>query len=309
MEFKREFPEEAIEQLMKEDLFKGKLKNDITKGNDQNKIHCVFPAIRNNLIDFYWGGGNLFSYTLDKGFATHRKYAAVLLNNGNNTDKDYIQETSLENGEVRLIKNFREDYNRIKENCKLYSGKEALGVSSLYERFSCASSSASKVVVLDIEASFARNDNEGDSRDGSKRKKQDRIDLVIFDLESRTIRFVEAKHYDNTELRSKETPAVVNQMEKYSKQIEKREKEILKAYKNHVNIINSLFRSENPLPDPETVDTKPILFIFGFDDAQRNDRLRKEIEPKLEKNNLRFYCKGNVKNCDLLTLFTGGGKF
>ena len=308
MVFKRKFTKEAIEQLIKEDLFNEKLKNDVIKGD--GKTHCVFPAIRDNRIDFYWGGRNLFSYSLKSGFRSHHKYASVIFDEfgvPDNKKDSYIRELSLKNDSVRLIQNFSEGYDRIKENCRHYSGVEALGVSSLYERFSCAKSSTELgVVVLDIEASFTSNVNGGDSWGGSKRKKQDRIDLVIFDLKNSTLRFIEAKHYNNKEIRSDGTPAVVYQMEKYSKQIKDNKVDILEAYQNHVDIINILFRPNNKLHKPKYVEEEPILLIFGFDEAQRNHYLKKEIEPKLKRNNLRFYSIGEIKNSKLSTIFKGG---
>lgn len=71
---------------------------------------AVFPAIRNNRIDFYFGGGKLFSYENDD-FSTHYKYASVLVPK---RKSPYIKENKLK--DFRIIENYLEGYERIKEN-------------------------------------------------------------------------------------------------------------------------------------------------------------------------------------------------
>jgi hypothetical protein len=297
MSFIRKFSQEAIEALKREELFTEHLRHDIVVGKPRGnqKTHSfVFPAVRNERIDFYWGGGKLFSYGQSSGFTTHHKFASVLLGN---TEDDYISQASLQNGNMRLIKNFCEGYDRIKENCEQYSGLEALGVSSLYERFSCARKEASSsVVILDIEAHFEEDENTEESQ----------IDIVALDIKSGMIRFIEAKDYSNHEsLRSKsENFAVVDQMKKYAKQIKKNEKEILAAYQNHVKVINAVFATT--IPEPTHVDNEPILLIFGFDNEQKS-YLQEKIEHPLKKDNsLRIYSIGEIKDANLSVVFRGG---
>ena len=254
-------------------------------------------------MDFYWSGGKLFSYKPPSGrqkskFTTHHKFASVLLDNSKTKDgktKNYISETSLQNRRIRLIENFCEGYDRIKENCRRYSGLEALGVSSLYERFSCVRKErASSVVILDIEASFAK--------DGSMEK--DRIDIVALDTENKTIRFAEAKHYSNrASLRTSSGKSdVVDQMQGYVKQIEGNRKEILEAYKTHVRTISTLFSVG--IPEPAEIDLKPVLLIFGFDNEQQDYYLKDKIEKPLQADHgLRVYSIGDIKQCELSEVF------
>jgi hypothetical protein len=262
-----------IESLKQEPLFtKEYLLDDIEKGYLQGKRkRFVFPAVRNERIDFYLGGGKLFSYLKPPRdekhrFVTNHKYASVLC--GNKTD--YISEPTLQGSEIRLIKDFREGYKRIKENCEKYSGDEALGVSSLYERFSCAQKEKLPVVILDIEASFASAENQESSLADDENNTSDRIDIVSLDTESGMIRFIEAKHYSNRDsLRSKSgEPKVIGQMKRYAGQIENENKQsgILEAYREHVKVINELFSAQ--IPEPKSIDPKPILLIFGFDAEQ-----------------------------------------
>jgi len=305
MSFIREFSPMAIEALKEEPLFRDHLLADIVEGKPrgrQKKHSFVFPAVRNGRIDFYWGGGKLFSYKQSSGFTTHHKYASVLVRNKKD---DYVPETSLQKSEVRLIKDFSEGYERIKENCERYSRLEALGVSSLYERFSCARNEASSVVVLDIEASFAK--DEIQEQDWDESHGQDRIDIVSLDMESKMIRFIEAKHYSNHDsLRAEypREPKVVAQIEKYKAQIVAKEAEILEAYQNHVQVINALFSKK--IPKPLKVDTEPILLIFGFDKEQRDWYLKPIIENPLKDKGLRVYSIGDIKKSDLSVVHRGG---
>jgi hypothetical protein len=202
----------------------------------------------------------------------------------------------------RLIKDFCEGYDRIKENCNKYSGLEALGVSSLYERFSCARKGADSVVVLDIEASFAKEENENQKPDSNK-KKRNRIDIVLFDTESKGIRFVEAKHYSNGELRAKQgnAPDVIEQMKRYTELINDNQEPILKEYKKHVQKINKIFSVK--IPEPVLVDPTPLLLIFGFDQAQLDHYLKEKIEKPLKAKDLLVYSKGDIKTAELSTIF------
>lgn len=292
MPFFRRFS--AIESLKNEPLFAEHLFADIVIGKQrgrQKENRLVFPAVRDERIDFYWGGGKLFSYRPKSRFETHHKYASVIMDNTG----DYVSESALQNGKLRLIQNFCEGYERIKENCERYSGLEALGVSSLYERFSCAKNVASPVVILDIEASFAKDDSQ----------EKDRIDIVSLDTESGTIRFVEAKHYsNNASLRvSSGKPAVYTQMKRYADQIHRKSDAILEAYRNHVQVINALFSTK--IAQPIAIDPEPILLIFGFDTEQRA-YLKKEIITPMKDDGLRVYSIGEIKKSELSVVFRGG---
>jgi len=304
--FTRNFSQDAIKALKEELLFKDHLLRDIVEGQcrgRQKNRNFVFPAVRDERMDFYWNGGKLFSYKPPSGrqkskFVTHHKFASVLLDNSKTKDgktKNYISEITLQNRKIRLIENFCEGYDRIKENCRRYSGLEALGVSSLYERFSCARKErASFVVVLDIEASFAK--------DGSMEK--DRIDIVALDTENKTIRFAEAKHYSNrASLRtSSEKSDVVDQMQGYAEQIRNNRDVILQAYQAHVHVMNALFSAS--IPEPADVDTDPVLLIFGFDNEQQDYYLKDKIEKPLQVDHkLRVYSIGDIKQCELSEVF------
>lgn len=312
MTFMRRFSKEHIKKIQTLPLWKNCLLEDIV-GNTETK-RSVFPAIRKDRIDFYWGGGELFSYVPqnESGFSTHHKYASVLYPTPNEQNGLYVSESALKQ-DFRLISDFVEGYARIKENCARYSGLEAQGVASLYERFSCAKKNESPVVVLDIEVALKKEpslqtmDDTVIVNDG-QRAGQDRIDLLLFCTQTKMLRFFEAKHFSYTSaLRSKESgkEKVITQIKSYRNQLKREDKckKILSEYKEHVKIINELFSTD--LPYPEKIDREPKLLIFGFDSDQQQ-RLEKSTLNSLNGENVSSYAIGDITGCNIETLFKGG---
>lgn len=249
------------------------------------KDQIVFLAIRNNQIDLYHKGGRLFCFDRN-GFKTHLKYASVITTNG----KDYLTESELLG--YRLASDFESNYQRIKENCSNYSGVEALGVSDLYHKHSYLSDS--NVVVLDIEVSF---------ESLHKQKKQERIDILLYNKETQTLQFVEAKHYSNNEIWSKTAPEVISQIERYQLQIRERKSEILAEYSESIRALNRIFNLS--LLEPKDIEDKVTLLIFGFDNDQKNGRLKNLItENKKYYSGIKNYSIGNIKQIVTENLWT-----
>ena len=262
-----------LEKHIKEKLVKSRLWiNEIEK---DCKTQNVFFAIRDNQIDFYHKGGRLFCFD-NNDFKTHSKYASVITSDG----KDYLTEKELST--YKLSSNFQTNYTRIKENCSNYSGVEAAGISELYHKHSYLSKS--NVVVLDIEVSFESLNKSG---------KQDRIDVLLLNIETRTLQFVEAKHYSNSEIWSKSTPEVISQINRYETQINQRKTNILTEYIEYVKIINRVFGVS--LPEPIDIVPKVTLLVFGFDRDQKNGRLKNLIIDNGKYKGIKFYPIGNIK--------------
>ncbi len=256
------------DKLIASSLWSNKIEQDCKNQN-------VFFAIRDNRLDLYHKGGRLFCYD-SSGFKTHLKYASVI----NESGKDYLTESELSS--YRLASNFENNYQRIKENCSNYSGIEASGVSYLYHKHSYLSNS--NVIVLDIEISFESLNEENH---------QDRIDILLFNKDSKTLQFVEAKHFSNNEIWSKTDPKVIGQIKRYESQIEKRKKEILSAYSEYIETINRIFNIS--LPEPTKIDDNVTLLIFGFDNDQKNGRLKRLITKNPEYSGIQNYSIGNIK--------------
>jgi hypothetical protein len=291
MTFKRNF--NSIKDLEDQPLYEECLLTDIKSG-------VVFPAVRNNRIDFYYLGSKLFSFDHKNLFSTHLKYASVAI--GDNLGPYVTQEDLKEIS----IANFVDGYERIKENCAKHSKKEALGVSQVYGKYSCANAHAGDVVVLDIEVSLRREDDEyevellNNSKAGS-----DRMDLLLLNTVSSELCFFEAKHYSNDDIRGKE-PKIVAQMRRYSKQLKSLQVhgEIVSAYKAHRGVINGLLGPEVQLPEPKKINPYPCLLVFGFDREQREGKLKKEVKRLVEEFGMSVYTIGNIKNVNANTIFS-----
>ena len=216
----------------------------------------------------------------------HLKYAAVIDDDKNN----YLTESQLNN--YSLITNFNANYQRIKENCGNYSGVEASGVSEIYHKHSYLAKS--NIVVLDIEVSFKSKNVD---------KHQERIDLLLYDIENQTLQFVEAKHYSNKELWSKTTPKAVKQIRGYEKVINANPTGIIKQYSNYISVINRIFGLE--LPVPTKVEPKVMLLIFDFDANQREGRLKELVIQNNYYKGIKLYCIGNIKKIVMKSLWNG----
>ena len=265
---KRRLEKIIEDKLISSSLWSNKIEQDCKNQN-------VFLAIRDNRIDLYHKGGKLFTYDRS-GFKTHLKYASVISSN----EKDYLTESELL--DYKLASDFESNYPRIKENCSNYSGIEALGVSDLYHKHSYLS--GSNVVVLDVEISFESLNEENN---------QDRIDILLLNKDSKSLQFVEAKHFSNKEIWSRTTPTVISQIKRYESQLAERKPEILSEYIDYIKMINRIFGMA--LPEPVEVDNNVTLLIFGFDNDQKSGRLKKLILQNKEYAGIKNYPIGNIK--------------
>ena len=265
---KRRLEKSVLDKLSASSIWSNEIEPDCRKQD-------VLLTIRDNRFDMYHNGGKLFRFD-NNGFKTHLKYASVITESG----KDYLGESELK--VCKLASDFETNYKRIKENCSNYSGVEASGVSKIYHNHSYLSNS--NVVVLDVEVSF---------KSLNEDKKQDRIDILLYNIETGILQFVEAKHFSNGEIWSNTTPDVLNQIKRYESQIKTRKEDILSQYVEYVRIINGLFHML--LPEPVEIEDKVTLLIFGFDNDQKKGRLKKLIEENSEYSGTKYYSIGDIR--------------
>lgn len=272
--FRRILSQQIITGLLNEALFVNHLQKDIKNGS-------VFMAIRNNTVDFYYHGNNLFKY-IKGNFQTHYKFATAL---NLDTVSSYVTQNDLQNASV--VTDFNTGYDKIKANCKQYAKQEAGGVAELYKKF-CYAHSQDSIILLDIEASFA----------ASGSNTSDRLDLVFYHLPSRIIFFVEAKHYSNQAIRASinKAPKVISQINNYQSTLNLKQKEVVSAYCSYVTTINQLLNLSLPLP--VGIKTRVPLLIFGFDSDQKEGRLKNQVieNPEYIKNNILIKAVGSEKN-------------
>lgn len=279
MGFERILDANIIEGLKKESLYCDYLLNDIKNGK-------VFPAIRKNEIHFYYKGGRLFKYTA-QGFLTNIFYIPVFPKDG---DKEGdVNEINL--CKLKLIEKFTEAYEDIKRRCKEYNmGSESAGVAELYEKYSYITS-LDNIVLLDIELVLLSQDED---------KGTDRIDILLLNKESGVLQAVEAKLYENNELKGK-PPAVISQIKRYQDNIEESKDSILSAYNNYIKIVNNLF--ELNLCPIESINPNVNLIYFGFDTPQKQSKKFKEIKDGL-KGISNVLSIGSASNANLSQVFS-----
>jgi hypothetical protein len=295
--FCREVSEDLIKALKETSLWE-KLKHDCEIGE-------VFLAIRNGNISFYHKGGLLFKFlgTEANGFRfqTHRKYAAVIVNKEN----DSLEEKDLVSAE--LPKNFFDAYDAIKANCALYSKhSEAEAVSNLYKSSYLFSKD---VVLLDIEIAFQKKYEEDfeEIEDPKKQNRQDRCDVLLLNTQTKELLFVEAKLFENKELRAKNyEPKVIEQISRYIEQIndELRKTEIFKAYKDYCDCLEKIF-GKLKLPDRLQLQKQVGLLVMGFDADQREGKLAEHTTKNSKMSNIPIYAIGDPSGLDAQTLWNG----
>ncbi|MFC1513602.1 hypothetical protein ACFL5P_01200 [candidate division KSB1 bacterium] len=284
--FSRSFDDKMIEQLETNSLYKNCIKEDLIR-------NVVFPAIRNNSMGFYYKGGRPFEF--DKsGFKTNRKYLSLFKNKG-----DYLLESDLK--ELKEIKrNFEDQYKDIKENCAKYAGVEGEGVSYLYSKYSYVSSK-SPVVVLDIEVAFAK--EKSGPENGNDKARSNRIDILLYNKTERFLKFVEAKHFSNSEIWSKagHSPKVVNQIKRYNKDINENKEAILEKYNKYIISCNTLFNLT--MDEPQDIVDDCGLYIFGFDRDQLQGRFNKLLKNDNSLKGIDYYARGNPDTITAETLW------
>ena len=280
MGFERIFNQELI-YILKSDLLFQKLVSD----------NEVFPAIRNNYIDFYYRGCGLCKYD-NQGYTTHQKYATLWMEK-----PQYIRHGGAHS--IALSKDFLQDYELIKANCRTYASGERKAVSRIsvlkpYHRLL-----SDDVVVLDTEIAF---ESYIDDRE------RDQPDLLLFNLLKKSLRFVEAKLFTNDQLWASpgNKAEVFTRIKEYELQIANRRQEILEGYRNYVLIANDLFDVNLPLP--EIIEDQVNLLIFDFDQEQRRGERFKSLlleNTAVKNKGYRYYAVGNPAQCNLSGLFKG----
>ena len=245
---------------------------------NQKKGECVFPAIRNDGVHFYYKGSRIFTYSSGE-FRTHFKFLQPA------GYKDYI---SIENVNDINFKDvgFLDLYDGIKDNASKYAGVESQGVSSLYSESSFVGKHEG-VVVLDVEFRF---------------NKKDRVDLLLYNIDKKTLMFVEAKHFTNVELWSSKdgNRKVVNQLDKYTSAIGNGEA-IIANYNHYIENIKDIFNIA--LPPAEHCIPYCGLYVFGFDGDQKGGKLKDGLLMDGTLDNYKYYALGNPKNIDIDNLW------
>ena len=261
----------------------------------------VFLAIRDNYLNFYYRGCSLLKLkwrprAKEVIGEIHYKYLLQP-----SMKPPYV---SIVDGRPKFKKgtdNMFLDYTnveKLKKSVKRYAGAEKSGVHDIIRN-------PKNYNVLDVEITFS---------DGSGTR---RIDMATLRLtnDSPVLKFFEAKHFKNGELRTKndQDPDVVNQLKKYKRLLNKHKPDIINSYievcrdlvklngfKKKNESLYFQLESVNRNSKQLSIDVKPKLIVYGFDKDQRDGSWkahRCKLTNILGSN--RVICRGSAKTVDL----------
>lgn len=204
------------------------LQEDVSKGT-------VFPAIRDDELHFYYKGGCLYKFVKGAFWrdANYDRYSK---------DTDGLEpyaKAKKQNENKYTNKRGETTERQLLDDLYCYTYNRELG---------------SKVVVLDIEVNL-----KGSIGWGKK------CDLVLFNVESAEIMFVEGKVYADKRVRRAEgyLPEVIEQVNVYTQALAEQRCNIVEQYKRYVSIVNRLFGVELPLPRNLMEPAKLLVYKTG----------------------------------------------
>ncbi|MBA8835218.1 hypothetical protein ACCT15_34355 [Rhizobium ruizarguesonis] len=260
----------------------------------------LFFALRDERVDIYHLGQVIYSVELRDEKVTPRTHVKYLVMDGRDP---YVR---MKNGafdykDAHLQGSYQAtaSLEKIKRAASKFSGPESKGIYKVIDR---------DALVIDVEIAFNRSNEIAEHDTPATRRTQDRVDMVRlspsedgFDLV-----FWEAKHYSSKELFRDD---IFNQLAAYAKQLQSREAQLISAFQNvcrfhrdldqlrkslgfagasdsHIDMLEGLASGRHQL----RIVKEPSLFVFGFDNDQKNGRWKvrkKQIEEVIGSERLR----------------------
>lgn len=227
----------------------------------------LFIAIRKEYLNVYYKGQSicrLYYKNIIKG-ATHKKYLGI------DEPGYFYSENGRFQDEKSKIKSLDEII-QLKETINKYVGKEKdKSYTEIINYEKC---------ILDVEIAFVR------PNVVKPLKKSDyeisSIDYVALEYDSNddpVLVFYEAKHFTNSEIRSRTEPKVIAQIKRYKQALKDHDHEIISSYKlitKNLYDLHILNRRNYKGTDIHMkylrIDSEPRLIIFGNDQNSYNDK-------------------------------------
>lgn len=261
----------------------------------------VFILIRENRIHIKVNGGTLLQVEMDVQGSLKCQAHEDFLSLRSETNP-YIQLTEDKTTAIKRVeglKGLAEYYEQIKRRIKLFSENEKKVVQDI---------GANNKQIVDLEVGL-----EGELKPEAARKGAQRVDMAAVSNEGVLV-FFEVKLFDNSEIRSDETPRVVNQMKKYESLLKKYRNDILAGYKDQFDMYAILegrfFKRRRQVLERFDVYSKARLIITGFDSSQQKVHLQKIVESinkgmEWEEKNNDLIVVGNHQNIKMEVLLKG----
>lgn len=232
----------------------------------------IFILIRKNEVRVQANGGLFLQVNQDARnniiCKMHEDYLSL-----RSKKNPYVVLEEMSSGPIQRaegLNGFIKHYAKIKRRINIFTGKEKKAVQYLANNMPR---------IVDIEIGF-----EGELKENASKKSVPRIDMAAI-TDNGTLLFFEVKLFDNSEIRSKKTPKVVGQLQKYKKLLSQNCDDIITGYKEQLNIYKQLRGSffEQRARNLNKISLYPHarLIITGFDASQRDIMLptvRKGIE-------------------------------
>ena len=252
----------------------------------------IFILIRNNELRVQANGGLLLqiNQNLQNNIVCKIHEDFLSLRSERNPYVVLEEKTSGPIQRVEGLNGFVKHYSKIKRRINIFTGKERQAVQYL----------ANNVPqIVDIEIGF-----EGELKQNASKKSVPRIDMAAI-TDKGTLVFFEAKLFSNSEIRSKKTPKVVSQLQKYQKILSQKGNEIISAYQEQLNIYTQLkgkfFENRSRKISNLSIHPHARLIITDFDASQRELMLQ-TIQKPIEKgtgwaeDSKDFIATGDYKN-------------
>ena len=233
----------------------------------------IFILIRNNELRVQANGGLLLQINQD--FQSnivckiHEDFLSL-----RSEKNPYVVLEKTTSGPIQRVEGldgFAKHYTKIKRRINIFTGKERQAVQYLANNVR---------QVVDLEIGF-----EGEVKQNASKKSVPRIDMAAI-TDNGILVFFEAKLFSNSEIRSKKTPKVVSQLEKYQKILSQKGNEIISAYQEQLNIYSQLkgnfFRNRSRKISNLSILPHARLIITDFDASQRDEMLP-TVQESIEK--------------------------
>lgn len=260
----------------------------------------LFFTLRKERVDVYYRGQVIYSIDLKSARLTPRTHVKYLVVDGRDP---YIK---MQNG----VFNYQHSHlqSEYKEGISLGQIKSAAGKYSTVESKGIYAVINRDPLVIDVEIAFNNNNEVAEHNPSASLRTQDRVDMVRLtpSKEGIDLVFWEAKHLSNKELFKEK---IFDQLAAYARQLQSRQGELAAAFRNvchfhrdldrvrkglgfagasdsHLELLEGVASGRLPL----RIVKEPSLFVFGFDNDQKEGRWkarRTQIEEVIGRERLR----------------------